>query len=318
MQSNQNAKDEILLKDLGDMITRLFYGFINTIYKVFKFYWKFKFIIIALVAIGVALHLVKSNLSTPSYQNTALVIQNFESVDYLYNTVENIENNLGAEVGESYLKEVFGENFKKVNSIEIEAIDNFYNFDDVNSYNRSDFEILASSSDVSNNIKQYKETNYFKYHRINFIIKDTLYAKNIIDHFFSYMNSNDHFNDYAKAYTTSIKKSLAENEQSIVSIDSLLGSYIINNEKTNASVSVSNNSELYQLYEKKEKLRNQNLHLQTKMVDFSKVIKPVAVEYNAPQEQILPKVLVYPFLLVILFSLVYLFRYLLSRAKAYQ
>lgn len=318
MQANQNSKDEILLQDLAELIKSIFYGFLNILYSIFKFYWKHKIIIIILGALGIGLFLLERNFTKKSYESSALVIQNFESVDFLYNTVDNIEHNLGAPTGAVYLKSIFGEDFKRIKGIEIESVENFYNFDDVNSYNRTDFEVLVKSSDVSNNIKDYKESKYFKYHRINFIIQDTLNTKFLVDNFFSYINSNQHYKQYANVYNESIQKSLEENERSISSIDSLLNSYITQNRSRGSNVNVTNNSELYRLYDQKERLRNQNLHLLTKLVDFEDVVKPVSVEFNNPQKRLAPKWLIYPLVFILLYSLFYLLKYLFIKSEKYK
>ncbi len=318
MQANQNSKDEILLQDLGELIKGLFYGFINILYRIFKFYWKHKIIIIILGVLGIGIFLLERNFTKKAYESSALVIQNFESVDFLYNTVDNIEHNLGAPTGVIYLKSIFGEEFKRIKGIEIESVENFYNFDDVNSYNRTDFEVLVKSSDVSNNIKDYKESKYFKYHRINFIIQDTLNTNVLVDNFFHYINSNQHYRQYAQVYNESIQKSLDENERSISSIDSLLNSYIAQNRSIGSNVNVTNTSELYRLYDQKERLRNQNLHLLTKLVDFQDVVKPVSVEYNNPPKRIAPKWLIYPLIFILLYSFFYLLKYLFIKSDKFK
>ena len=318
MQANQNSKDEILLQDLGELIKSLFYGFINILYRIFKFYWRHKLIIIILGALGIGLFLLERNFTKKAYESSALVIQNFESVDFLYNTVDNIEHNLGAPTGVSYLKSIFGEEFKRIKGIEIQSVENFYNFDDVNSYNRTDFEVLVKSSDVSNNIKDYKESKYFKYHRINFIIQDTLNTKVLVDNFFDYINSNQHYKQYAQVYNESIQKSLDENESSISSIDSLLNSYIAQNRSIGSNVNVTNSSDIHMLYQQKEQLRNQNLHLLTKLVDFQDVVKPVSVEYNNPRKRVAPKWIIYPLVFILLYSFFYLLKYLFIKSDKFK
>ena len=317
MPTNNNDANEINLSDLGRLVTKTFYQFIYGIYSIFKFYWRHKFIVIALIAIGLALYWARKEFSEQKYESSVLVVQNFESVNYLYRTIDNIEAIKGTASGSGVMQKIFGPAYEKVVSLEIDPVNDFYNFDGVNTYNRADFESFTKSSDGAENLKDRLESIYFKYHRINFIIKDSTDTKSIISNFIDYVNSNEHYNRYAQIFRENLRENMKENQRSMQSIDSLIQSYIKQNEKVSSNLNITNNPELNGLYALKDKMLSENMHYQTKLVDFEQVIKPVSIDYNMPTQDILPRWLLYPLILVILFSLAHLVWYWVMKSKVY-
>lgn len=319
---NQNLRDnnpdELSINDFRDLVNRFFYKVIYTIYRVINFYWRHKYVILILIITGLCAHFIRKHWLPQNYDTTAIVIQNFEAVDYLYNTVENIDDELSSQLNQPHLKQIFGSDYQRVKHITVEPIDNFYNFNDVDNQNKSDFDLFTRSKDVSVNIKEFKESIYFKYHKINFTITDTINTSNLIDNFFHYINNNSHFKQYAQAFKQNMKMKEKENLQSIASVDSLIASYIKQNEKSSQNISISNSSDIHFLYEQKEKLLNQNLNIQTKLVDYDQPIKPVTVLVKQPIKKLLPTNLLYPFLLVLIYSLIHLMRYLFRKSIQYQ
>ena len=125
--AQQNSSEEIDLGYLFRKSNDFFRSVIRTLFQILNFFKKYYIIVIALLIIGFGYGYYKDLNSVSSYNNELIVIPNFESVDYLYDKVEAVNNKIG--MGDTlYLQEVLGTNFGKLNHITIEPIVDIYNF----------------------------------------------------------------------------------------------------------------------------------------------------------------------------------------------
>ena len=126
--SSNDAIDEevdlsVVLKGIRNFLKQI----LLSIFSVFHFFNKHKFVLIGLIVLGGILGYFYEKNTPKTYTNDMLVSPNFGSSDYLYSKIEALNKKVS--IGDSlFLKEVFGDHQNKVKSIEIKPVIDIYNF----------------------------------------------------------------------------------------------------------------------------------------------------------------------------------------------
>lgn len=314
--ATSNQQEEIDLGYLINKINQLFRRAVVALYDIISFYLKYKFIVLALIIVGFGYGFYKESNSRPVLDNKAIVIPNFESVDYLYEKVDAL--NAKIQLKDSvFLKSIFGSNHKRVKKVEIESISDLYNFAAKSRENIDILRILFKDQEVSEFVEDITTSKYFKYHKLNVKIVGTSETQEIFNQTISFFNNNSHFSDYKSNFIENNDWQIEVNKQMITQIDSILSSMISSGNQSNQGVLISDNSQLHNLIERKRLLAESSLKLQMQAVDFEDIIKVVSADFNLIETEgfvISPKIK-YPILLLFFFTLFFFFRYLFKNLK---
>lgn len=313
--NNTNQTEEIDLGYLFKKIGDLFKSCVKILFQIIAFFLKYKFIVLALIIIGFAYGYYKDSNAKKSYSNQGIVIPNFESVDYLYDNVENFNAKIEA-ADTLYLKKVLDSNFRKIRKIEIEPIADIYNLMTKSREQIDVFRILFQNQDLSEFVEDMTTSKYYKYHRINFKIVGENSSEKMISDVLNHWNSNEHFTKYASLYRENAKLQIEENKKMITQIDSIISSITSGNLKnTNSGVVISENSYLHMLIERKSSLLDELLASEIKQADYDAPVKLANMEYNIYIESGISNKIKYPIQLVFLFSLIFFIRYSYKKLK---
>lgn len=315
--AQQNTSEEI---DLG-YIFKKFNDFLKSVVRAFfqilDFFKKYFIVVIVLLILGFAYGYYKDLNTKKTYINEALVIPNFESVDYLYDKIEVINNKI-SRTDTLYLQQILDTNFRKLKSIKIEPIADIYNFVSKSRRNFDVLRLIAEKQDFSEYIEDLSTSKYFKYHRMKILVSGEGSSEKIVTDLFAFLNENDHLNAYQKVFIENNRFEIREHYNMISQIDSLLKANAKVDERA-TNVTIHNNSDLYNLISKKTELLENIVQLRTEEVDFSTPIKVVSTDFNLKIERFLSvsNKVKYPILFVFLFSLVFFALYLFKSLKKY-
>lgn len=315
--SQQNSSEEV---DLGYLLKKsndVFKSIARGILKVFDFFKKYFFLLIAIVIIGFGIGLYKDYNEIKSYNNELIVIPNFGSVDYLYDKVKELNSKIASK-DSIYLKQVLDTNYSKLNLIEIEPIVDLYNFISESRQNIDILKIISQNQDFSEYVENMATSKYYKYHRMQISIKGKNSSEKIIADLFKYFNENEYFQEYQEIYKKTKDIEVQEHYVMIAQLDSLIkANYNIQKEGT--SVSVSNNADQYNLVEKKRQIIDNLQRLQIQQNDYTIPIKKVSANYNMEPEKLLniSNKVKYPLLFVFLFCLVFFILYIFKNLRIY-
>src|SRR5690554_2859775 len=315
--AQQNTSEEIdlgyLFKKSNDFIKKIVRG----LFQILDFFKRYFIIVIVLIILGFAYGYYKDATSKKTYINEALVIPNFESVDYLYDKVEVINNKISR--GDTlYLQQVLDTNFRKLGGIKIEPIADIYNFVNKSRRNFDVLRLIAEKQDFSEYIEDLSTSKYFKYHRMRISIVGVDSSEKIISDLLSFLNNNEHLKEYQKVYVENNKFEIQEHYNMISQIDSLLMASSRVGERA-SNVTINNTSDLFNLIERKRELLGTIVQLKTSGIDFSAPIKVVSTDYNLETKRFLSfsNKIKYPILFVFLFSMVFLVLYIVKSLKRY-
>lgn len=306
----------LVFKGIQVFFRKILLGIIN----IFKFYYNHKFVLLGLIVIGAVLGYFYEKNTDKTYRNDLLVTPNFESSDYLYSKLETFDFKIKQE-DTIFLKEVFGQNYGYVKSIEITPIVDIYNFLSTNESNQDLFELLFEEEGNIEFIENPINSRNFKFHRIFIEVEGEKYHQDLSEALMIYVNRNAYFNELKTVSIENLENQIKQNNSIINQIDSI----VVNTNKGTSfnrnsnGLTFNDNQGLSDLLEKKENLVDQRIYLQNFLVDQSEIIRIVDANYKVLNTEDLlkkDKKKLFPLILVILYSLYFLVRFISKKVKS--
>lgn len=316
--STNNHQEEIDLGYLIKKINLLFKKTVKLFFGLAAFFAKYKFIFLTLLIVSIAYGIYNDSRSMTVYNNQAIVIPNFESVDYLYDKVDALNAKIRGQ-DSLYLGQIMGSNYRFLRGIEIEPIMDIYNFGAESRENIDILRILFQNQDFNEFLDHVANSKNYKYHRVNFRILGDRDSKKIVDGIMNYLNDNPHYISYQSIYKEHYQFELNEVEKMIGYVDSIFDSakLISSHNATGQSVFINDNSQLNNLLFSKRSLINDRIKLKLKIEDQDNLIKTVKTDFNLLPEsglKISNKVK-YPIYVILLLSLFYFSRHFYFRLR---
>lgn len=240
-QPQPPASDEI---DLGQFF-QLIGNFFNKVFSLFlRFLLLIKRNIITLLVLGL-LGIVGGfflgKLSETKLKTEVIVSPNFDSKDYLYNIVNEIQNNLEAE--DNALLNYLDVSVDEIKGFKIEVEPLKLNAEPLD----EDFvTLLRDFKDegyVKNAVKEKVLNSNPVLHRISFYFEDAVKAKSIINKLLDYINSNENYKEVLGVTNKNIQSRIVKNEEQITQIDTLVANYsksLLDNSKVGSSLMLYN------------------------------------------------------------------------------
>ena len=220
--------EEIDLRELLRLLSRGMQGIGNSVLRTFIFFKKNILKLIGLIIIGVAIGFMLNNLMTKKYKTEVIVKPNFNSKEYLYDVIDEIQAKLIAK-DSNFFKDL-NIDIDKVSglSIQISPIEN----------EDKEVDNTKRDTDYLKVLQEYKENDFvidavrleilkkiIFTHRITFTFKNLEkgeeYSKILVD----YINSNPYYSDLQKVYKKNSETRIESNSKLIAQIDDLVDKY---------------------------------------------------------------------------------------------
>ena len=227
---NSQSSDEIDLGQLFKMIRKgfdaIFRGFLR-----FFLYLKDNFVKLAiLVFIGFGIGFALKFVISDELKTEIIVRPNFDSKDYLYNVVEEIESNLKVK-DTTFFKEldIVVSELKSL-KIEIEPIQEFNEEDNL----ENDIKYLETLQNFQGNgfvldaVKAEIQKKSNLNHRITIFYKNALAGRAATLKLMDYIENNSYFSELKKVYNENSKLKIERNGELIEQIDGLISGYAEN------------------------------------------------------------------------------------------
>ena len=308
---NTNSQEqEIDLSQIGKSISKVFQNIVNKCFDLLFFIQK-KIIIVSILfvlGVGLGIYLDKE----PNYTTDIVVIPNFGSNEYLYNKINLISLKL-KEKDVAFFKSIGISNIKDFNSIEIKPINGIYNFinSDTQKANFEFIKLMAEDGDIEKIIQDDLTSKNFYLHGLNIKTGIAYQKKDLIEPILNYLQQTEYFTKLQKVYQNNLVEKIAANKLLITQIDQILLNLTQN--KTSGGVTISENSGLSELIQKKDGLIYENQLLAIHNLEYDKVIKDQDISLNQINSKgvnnkmklILPILFIFIFLLGYWFFQVY-------------
>lgn len=312
--STNSQEQEIDLSQIGKSISKAFQNVINKFFDLLFFIQK-KIIIVAvlfILGIGLGIYLDQE----PNYTNDIVVIPNFGSNEYLYDKVNLISLKL-KEKDEAFFKNIGITNIKDFNSIDIQPINGIYNF--INSEGQKEnfefIKLMAEDGDIEKIIQDNVTSKNYYLHNINIKTTIAYQRKDLIEPILNYLQQTDYFAKLQKVYQSNLVEKVAANKLLITQIDQIVLN--ISQNKTSVGFSISENSSLSELIQKKDELTYENQRLAIHNLEYDKIVKDQNISLNQMNSKgVNNKMkLILPFLFILLYLLGYSFSQAYKKQK---
>lgn len=297
--STHHQQEEIDLGYLLNKINKLFKKSVKLFFELIAFFVRFKFIVLTLLIFAIAYGFYKDSRSTTEYDNKAIVIPNFESVDYMYGKADALNAKIQSR-DTIFLKEILGQHYRRLRSIEVEPIVDIYNFISKSRENIDIFRIFISNQDIGEYFEEYSSSKYYKYHTVSLKTIGKENSDVIFEKVMDFLNDSEHYNNYAKAYRNNLEFQIKEYDKMINQFDSLIASMTHGKSgQSNQGVIMIDNTDLHLLFERKRDMLDEKLELKKKLTDYKDTIKLVDVAYNLETDFRLSSKIKYPIFVIL-------------------
>jgi hypothetical protein len=311
--STNSQDQEIDLSQIRKSISKAFQKALNKCFDLLFFIQKKLIIVVVLLFIGGGLGFYLDK--EPNYTNDIVVIPNFGSNDYLYNKINLISLKL-KEKDQAFFTKIGIKNIKDFISIEIQPINGIYNF--INSETqKNNFELvrlMAEDGDVEKIIEDNTTSKNYYLHGINIKTAIAYQQKDLIDPLLDFLQQSEYFSKLQKIQQNNLEEKIIVNKSIIAQIDQIVLS--LNQNKIGSSITISENTGLSGLIEKKDDLILENQKLATNRLEFDRIIKDQDIVLNQMNTSGANNKL--KFILPILFVLFYLLGYWFSKVYKQQ
>ena len=275
--STNSQEQEIDLSQIGKSISKVFQKAVNRCFDLLFFIQKKLIIVFILLVIGGGLGFYLDK--EPNYTSDVVVIPNFGSNEYLYDKINLMSLKL-KEKDQAFFTKIGIKNIKDFISIEIEPINGIYDFINKQEHkNNFDFiKLMAEDGDIEKVLQDKTTSKNYYLHGINIKTAIVYNQKDLIDPILNFLQQSEYFLKLQKIQQYNLEEKLAANKSIIAQIDQIVLS--LNQNKTGSSVSISENTGLSDLIEKKDYLILENQKLSTNRLEFEKIIKDQDIVLN--------------------------------------
>lgn len=292
MYNSNNNSQEIDLIYLVNKFKEFIQSINFAIYRFIKFLLKNKFWVIGLIVGGAILGYILDRLAQPKFKTEIVVVPNFQSVDYLYNYIENLNSN---------------KDKSSISSIKIEKVDNLLDLLEM-----KDIEVFKVLSDNGKALDKLIKDEYldknFKYHLITLETNSEKETKSIVSKILKDLNSESYFQKRGKHELVNLKHRKVQIEKSIEQINMILDR--LGNGQTlesKSDFSITTYDQLNNVIELKNYYTSEIARIDTRIIEYSEVIFPVSESYNIPVKKMifLKNVFLVPFVFFLFFLLIH-------------
>ncbi|NNE77122.1 MAG: hypothetical protein HKN31_08620 [Pricia sp.] len=323
--SNTQSSDEIdlgqLFKMIGNGFNRLFRAFL----RFFLYLKKNLIVLIVLVIVGLAAGIGLKYFISDQLKTEVIVKPNFDSKDYLYNVVDEIEANLAVKDTTFFRELGIVVSELKSLKIEIEPIEDVKEDENLEE-DLKYLEILQNFSDDSF-ISDVVKTEILKKsglnHRITIYYKNALAGREATRKLIEYINANEYFNELKEIYNENALQKIERNQELIRQIDLLVSGYTQNLTESNTveqgTVVLENEKslEIPSLLGLKNALLKEIERKRLEIAEQKEVIKIISFGKNQKVRAPIytQGIMLIPFVLLVLFFLVSIIKYLNVKAS---
>ncbi|WP_299431016.1 hypothetical protein [uncultured Maribacter sp.] len=226
LPKNNTSSDEIDLGQLFELIKKGLDNIVRGLLRVYLYFKKNFLILVGLAIIGVTIGYGLNQISETTKKTEVIVKPNFESKDYLYGIVSELQSKIKGKDYDFYSNlEIELEQLKGF-KIEIEPVQAKSNVDLEKSLKY--LEYLGSLKD-DNSIKEViknevLESSYVN-HKISFYYKNEELGQSAAKKIMTFINDNDYFKELKEIYLVNSESQIKENEALINQIDLLIANY---------------------------------------------------------------------------------------------
>ena len=279
---SKNIEKEVDIIDLGKGIKSLIYGGAKGLVHLYFFVKRKLLVISLLVIISFGIGYTGDKL-LQKFQSYVIVSANFESSDYLYNTI-NLLNSKVKQKDKKFFEKIGIKNYDNIVEIDVEPVIDVYHFISLNPQNFEMIKLLAEDGDTNETIKDLTTSKNYAAHQIKLVTDDDGISKGVIQNILKYLNSNEYHDNLRLATIRNIDFRIESNKQMIAQIDKIVEEFSKSNQESSKIsdklVYYNDNMQLNDIIATRNELVVQQGNLILDKAAFSQFIKEKSTTLN--------------------------------------
>lgn len=298
---------EFTYGDLSTFINGTLNYFKSLFYKLLLFIIKQWKIVLPLIIIGVVLGYYWDKKT--KYEHEVIVYPNFDSVDYLYGTIDLINNKI-SEKDSLFFQDIGVNNYEILKKIEVEPLIDIFKLTSSNDQNLDVLKIMTEDISMNEIIEGEISKKSYLYHEILFVTKSKLKKGEVVEPILAFLNNSDYFHDLQNEYINNTKIRLEENENTLRQLNGILNNLAqqSNDKSSDNLIYFNDNNQINDLLTTKENLTINNGYLKRNLIQFKKIVLDVSIAINKKYKSFFsPKVILLPLFLLILYLILNVF-----------
>lgn len=319
--SNGNNED----KDITDVIVlvkKTFYWIISHLFKGIEYCIKYWWVLLLLILAGSVLGYFTGN--SKSYKSTLIIQTNFTSQAYVYNAIDQINQNL-REGDQEFIKALSeGHGTFNITSLEIEPVVDIVNvMAKIQLSDKSLNTIFAELNQKGD--KELFSTDLFnqnyKYHKLELTLSSED-SENSINAIVDYLNEQPYAVELMAESVKNLDDRIKENERTLEQINEVIAVYAKSMEFTTSSsdkmafYNNQSNLSMQEVFEFKTDLSTVTEYLKNGRIGQAELVMIVSSPETSLDDSLLSKKVVkYPLILVLIFLLLSLMNYTYSSLR---
>jgi hypothetical protein len=219
----------------------------------------------------------------------------------------------------TYLKEIFGEQFIRVNELEVIPVIDVYGLVNKSEQNKETFELLLDEFGDISFLSDEININEYSTHKIKIYIEGQTDNEMISNRLYRYLASNLYYNELKTTTLKSYKDQLEQNKTIRIQIDDILKDHKGNTlpRLDNNAINFSGSQDLKELLSRKKELLLNDLSLKNRLSSNDEVLKIIDSSFGVYDTERTINFLIIPILLVGLYCFIFFVRYLAKRATRF-
>ncbi len=222
------TSEEIDLGQLFQMFKRLLNSIFRGILRIFLYLRRNSIKLAILLIVGVVIGFLLKAFGERRLKTEVIVKPNFESTDYLYDAVEEIQSKI------NYKDTLFFKNLK----IDVNGMKDFVITIEPIEKSPQDKEKAKENNDYLDILQNYKDNDFvleavrsevlkkaILTHRITFSHRNPIKGEEYVAKLMDYINANPYFNELKKVYSQNAIDKIERNKELIKQIDGLVDNY---------------------------------------------------------------------------------------------
>lgn len=239
------------------------------------------------------------------YNQEVVVVPNFNSYDYLYAKI----NELNAKIENNQMEAIEAIGFqdpKNIIEISIKAVPDPYKLIEFKKDNFELLKLLSENGNLTNIVKEEMTTRHYKFHKISILTKKAIKDQKVIEVLMEYLNSDIFFEKQKAIGTSNEKYRLNELDSTNLHVTRILKSLVessnLNQTKENVLILKEGLSIEHIMGVKDNLIKERNI-LTMEIGMFDKIIKDIIVTQNTRGKEWLFRKgrFLVPFILILLF-----------------
>jgi hypothetical protein len=279
---SKNIEKEVDVIDIGRGIKTTIYG---AAYNLVVFYRFLKqnillLLLLLLVGSGVGYGLDKY---FETYISRVIVSANFESADYLYNTIELINSKI-KQKDKKFLESIGLIEHQHISKIEVKPVIDVYHFINQNPNNFEMIKLLSESGDPKSTITDLTTSKNYAAHEITLKTDSEEVSQHVIEKILNYLNKNRYHEDLRAATIQMIDFRITSNKEMIDKIDRIVEEFSSNTQSaaktSDKLVYYNDNMQLNDIIATRNTLVIQQGNLQLDKEAYAQFIKEKSTTLN--------------------------------------